>query len=89
MHTALTFGFLLKHDPDCKQTFDGSCIARTRDFFYTLETFYSSLDNQPPEYVASAPEFCEAPKFVSIVGIGSNEGEAVNRLKHNIQVFIC
>lgn len=57
--------------------------------FYILERSYSSIDNQPPEYVASATEFCAAPKFAPIVGTGSNETEALNRLRFHIKVFPC
>lgn len=61
--------------------------AKTRIFFYILERSYSSVDSQPPEYVASAPEFCAAPKFASIVGTGNNEREALNRLRYHVKVF--
>lgn len=63
--------------------------ANTRTFFYILERSYSSVDSQPPQYVASAPEFCTAPKFAPIVSTGSNEREALNRLKYHIKVFTC
>lgn len=59
--------------------------TNTRTFFYTRERTYSSVDSQPPQYVASAPEFCTAP----MVSTGSNEREALNRLKYHIKVFTC
>lgn len=61
--------------------------AKTGTFFYTLEKAYSSLDSQLPEYVASAPEFCTAPRFASIVGTGSNGRQAVDRLRYHITVI--
>ncbi len=64
---------------------------KTRTFFFILERSYSSVDAQPPLYVASAPEFSTAPKFLSIIGTGSSEREALNRLKHHIKVtcIVC
>lgn len=59
---------------------------RTSDYFYILERSYSSVDDQPPLYVAHAPEFSTASKFQPVVATGSSEREALHRLKCNIKV---
>ena len=63
--------------------------GKTRTFFFILEKSYSSIANEPPEYIAHAPEFNETPKFASIVGTGSSDKEAVQRLRHHIEVVTC
>ncbi|KAK9840199.1 hypothetical protein WJX74_005341 [Apatococcus lobatus] len=54
-------------------------------FFWVVEICHSSKEDEPPEILASAPEFSVAPEFVAVVGAGSTEQQALGGLQENIQ----
>lgn len=61
-------------------------VSSAHKFFWVLEVCHSCRGEEPPQFMASAPELCVAPDFVAVIGVGSTGSQALADLTQNIQV---